>query len=193
MQHSPLLRLPVELLRDVSDYLALQDKAHLAATSRRLATVIKPPTTDEFLAAEKDSWATSRNLYTCTGCIRFRHLLQFTDEMRKGKRGRHGSSASARICIKCGVDRQLYRLGMQIRIMGQPHAVCKLCGLFTDRAQSLGAWNPCFQSPEAVHQRNNDRKVRYDYYEHTDDWACFVRSHASGKYSEELYDLHSEL
>ncbi|KAF1994921.1 hypothetical protein P154DRAFT_399752, partial [Amniculicola lignicola CBS 123094] len=143
MAHSPFLRLPVELHRDIFDYLEIQDKARLQSTSRYFATLTKPLTYEDFLAAECKPWAISKQLYACKGCASFRHLSRFTDDMRKGKRGRHGEEANTRYCVKCGVDRHIYTPGTKFAILGQPWVVCKQCVVFTDQVGCRGSCSQC--------------------------------------------------
>jgi hypothetical protein len=139
----PVMRLPVELHRDIIDLLDLPARALLSASCRYFAFTIKKPTFEEFLEAEASEWATSKALYVCKGCARFRRLLQFSDDMRKGKRGRKEVDANTRFCVDCGVKREWYPPGTELSIMGRPHVVCKHCKTFTDQVGSTGACASC--------------------------------------------------
>ena len=135
-----LLRLPAELHQDIIDFLELPEQAMLAGSCRYFASTIKQPTFEDFLQAEASEWAIARKLYVCKGCRRFRHLVDFSDDMRKGKRGRSGVEASTRFCIRCGVERKWYASGTELFIMGQPHVV----RTFTDqRGRTTGVCTPC--------------------------------------------------
>lgn len=182
----PLLRLPVELHREIISNLELQDHALLSCTSRYFAWLIKPPTFDEFLAAETKPWAISKNLYACKGCKRFQHLLQFADDMRKAKRGRHGLDAHTRFCVKCGVDQHWYPAGTEFTIMGEPYVVCMLCEVVTDRVSARGA---CLPTLQAVRKKRVDLTSAGRHYESEDDWGHALKSFAGGKHSEEMYGI----
>ena len=104
----PILRLPVELHKDIIDFLNLSERALLSSSCRYFAFTIKKPTFEEFLEAEACECPISKALYACKGCARLRHLLQFSDDMRKGKRGRNGVEAKTRFCVKCGVGKTDY-------------------------------------------------------------------------------------
>lgn len=185
----PLLRLPVELHQEIISSLELQDRARLALTNRYFAATVQPPSRQEFLVAETLPWAISKELYACKGCVRFRHLLTFSDDMRKGKRGRHGVNAHTRFCVKCGVDRQWYSLGSEITIMGQPHICCKVCRHVTDRIGSKGGCSDCLPSSIAVQQKAKDPNANDCHYESDDDWAYSTKSCEGGKHSEEIYGV----
>ncbi|KAF2188927.1 F-box domain-containing protein [Zopfia rhizophila CBS 207.26] len=191
----PLLRLPIELHRDIVDHLELQDRVRLRLTSRYFTSIIKPPTCQELLAAEATPWAFSRDLFTCKDCVRFRHLLKFTDDMRKGKRGRQGSEAHTRYCVDCGVAHRRYKPDTEITIMGQPYVVCRYCKTYTDRIGSKGACTSCIPVPKSVQKGMKEPYTGYSHsqYESEDDWSYSTRSYAGGKHSEEMYGLWPDL
>ncbi|ORY15253.1 hypothetical protein BCR34DRAFT_585154 [Clohesyomyces aquaticus] len=189
-----LLRLPPELHYDIVDLLEIQDKARLSRTNQYFSSLIKPPTHQEFLAAETGQWSISSELFTCKGCIRFRPLIQFTDDMRKGKRGRNGAEANTRFCIKCGVDRDWFALGAEFSIMGRRYVRCegKDCRHFTSRVGIKGFCN--IDSPTKRHVRKkSDRPYNGNReYESDDDWDYLTRSCVNGKHSEEMYGVWPE-
>ncbi|KAF2466128.1 uncharacterized protein BDR25DRAFT_79655 [Lindgomyces ingoldianus] len=193
MNPSPLLRLPVELHWDIIDLLDIQDRARLACASQYFSSIIKPPTHQDFLAAETSPWATSRDLFTCKGCVRFRHLLQFTDDMRKGKRGRNGVGANTRFCIDCGVDQHWFPLGAEVTIMGETYVICRDCRKFTDQVGSKGLCNPCSPISRSVRKKRPKPNTGNNQYDSEDDWAYSTRSCAGGKHSEEMYGLWPDI
>ncbi|KAF2258518.1 hypothetical protein CC78DRAFT_424110, partial [Lojkania enalia] len=139
-----LLRLPMELHRDIIDYIkALEDKVCLRLACRYFMSIIKHPAQEDFLIAETRAFAIENNLYTCKYCGNFRHLLKFADNMRKGKRARHGVDANTRFCVNCGVAHHLYTPGTEVTILGQLYVVCRLCGTFTDQVGAKGACSSC--------------------------------------------------
>jgi hypothetical protein len=133
MSSPPLLRLPVELHLEVVGLLDLTNKVNLAFTTRYFRSIIPTPTHAEFLAAEGATWAKTRQLYTCKGCIRFRHWKAFADDMRKGRWCRSGTLAHTRFCLNCGVSDALYAPGTLLTICNRVHVLCNLCGLLTDQ------------------------------------------------------------
>ncbi|KAF1957983.1 hypothetical protein CC80DRAFT_381894, partial [Byssothecium circinans] len=132
MTSSSLLSLPLEIFRNIFGRLELQDKACLTMTNRCFRTILDPPTHEDFLYAENYVWASSRGLYTCKGCISFRQLDHFTDDMRKGRRARRGPEANTRLCIQCGVNQGIYWEGMEIVFKGQRAILGRLCRTLTD-------------------------------------------------------------
>ncbi|PVI01434.1 hypothetical protein DM02DRAFT_524999 [Periconia macrospinosa] len=113
-----LSRMPLELLRAISDHLDIQDKAHLAMVNRHLRISISP-TLEDFIQAETSEWAASKQLYTCKRCMSFRKDVMFADAMRKGRDyARGGSMASLRLCIQCGLKVNFYTEGMTIVYLG---------------------------------------------------------------------------
>ncbi|KAF2706052.1 hypothetical protein K504DRAFT_344439, partial [Pleomassaria siparia CBS 279.74] len=127
MSPPPLLRLPIELHLAIIDKLEFQDKVRLTVTCRYFLSAIKKPTRQDYLAAETSTWAISNELYTCSICIRLRRLRRFTDDMRKGKRVRHGLEANTRCCVDCAIDQQLYPAGTKVTVMGQSYILCSRC------------------------------------------------------------------
>lgn len=185
----PLLRLPIELHYEIVSHLELQDRVRLTLTSRYFTSLIEPTTFKDFLTAETGPWAISKDYYACKGCKRFRHLLQFADDMRKGKRARHGVDAQARFCVQCGVDQHWYSPGTNFTIMGKPHVICRLCGAFTDRLGVEGACASCLPSLRAQ-KKNTSLDTRDSLYESEDDWAYSTKSYTEGnKHSEEMYGV----
>ncbi|KAF2658908.1 F-box domain-containing protein [Lophiostoma macrostomum CBS 122681] len=174
----PILRLPVELHKDIIDLLQLSERALLSVSCRYFAYAIKKPTFDDFLEAEASEWATTKALYVCKGCARFQPLLHFSDDMRKGKRCRSGVDANTRFCVKCGVDREWYPFGTELSIMGRSHVVCKHCKIFTDQVGSTGSCASC--SP-----KKPKRIIRPSF----DDWEYSVNSYIGDRHIDELYGV----
>lgn len=186
---TPLLRLPVELLLNVTDYLDLQDQVRLSMGNRYLRLILRAPTHSDFLTAEASDFAISKQLYTCRGCVRFRDLLQFADDMRKGARARSGSDAQTRFCLECGVARGWYSEGAKIAIYGKPAVLGRLCSGFTDRCGSKAscgsralAWTPL--QKEARSQYGDDYRRERD-----DGWAYTSRSFTETRHAQEEYGL----
>lgn len=180
MSSTPLLRLPVEMLRNVTDHLDLQDRVRLTVTNRYLYFTLGVPTHSEFLAAEASEFATSKQLYACKGCIRFRSLAQFADDMRKGARTRSGPEAQSRFCLECGVERGWYSEGAMIAIYGKPAVLGRLCSSVTDHCGSKAScgsrtlvWKPL---PMRQHSR----------YE---SWGYMTRSCSETRHAQEEYEM----
>jgi hypothetical protein len=129
-----ILRLPVELHLGVIEKLELQDRVRLASTNRHFRSITKPPSHIEYLKSEADSWAKDRDLFACSGCIRFRRFQEFADDMKKGKRTRGGAEAVNRLCLACGVTHGLYVPGSPVVVYGRAHMLCGICGTFPDLA-----------------------------------------------------------
>jgi hypothetical protein len=142
MAEPHLLRLPVELHLGIIDKLEIQVAINLAFTNHYFR-VIARPSHAEYLAAETDSWAKNRGLFTCSGCACFRRFKEFADDMKKGKYTRGGVDAVKRLCLKCGVTRGLYTQGMAVVIYGKPHVLCRLCQTFTDCASCQAVCTIC--------------------------------------------------
>jgi hypothetical protein len=189
MTSTPLLRLPVEMLRNVTDYLEIEDQARLSMTNRYLRSTFPAPTHSDFLRAEANEWAVSKQLYTCKGCVRFRGFGKFADDMRKGARARSAPDARSRFCLDCGVEKGWYSEGTNIAIYGQPAVLGRLCSDLTDRCGSriscgsrALAWTP-LQKPKPSQYGNNSERER------NDDWAYMSRSHVGTRHAEEEYEL----
>ncbi|KAH3912872.1 hypothetical protein HBH56_108640 [Parastagonospora nodorum] len=125
-----ILRLPVELHLGVIEMLELQDRVRLASANRYFRSITKPPSHIEYLKAEAESWAKDRDLFACSGCIRFRRFQDFSDDMKKGKRTRGGAEAVNRLCLECGVTHGLYVPGSPVVVYGRVHMLCGICGTF---------------------------------------------------------------
>lgn len=179
-----LLSLPTELLFDIVDNLELPVKTNLGSTNRRFKEVIKTPSLDDFLAAEASNWARERNLYTCKGCVRFRRLQEFADNMRKGKRCRNGPEAHVRLCLHCGVAGGLYSAGCQIVICSKPHVLCRICGILTDQIGSSGCCTRC--SPASSRNFMRAASSRSDQ---ADEWHHAAEHSYDGRHSQELYGV----
>lgn len=173
--------LPIELQREIISNLELQDRARLSVTCRRLASNITPPTFEEFLAAEILPWAVSKQFYACSGCARLRHLLQFADDMRKGRRGRNGVDARTRLCVRCGVEQQLYAVGMEVTIMGQLY-VCEVSHDITD----IGGTPYSFPGFKLVPRTRRASDIETRHQNSEDDWPHETRSYTRNGHSEEI-------
>ncbi|KAF9736707.1 hypothetical protein PMIN06_002740 [Paraphaeosphaeria minitans] len=189
MASTPLLRLPVEMLRNVTDYLEIQDQARLSMTNRYYRFTLPAPTHSEFLRAEASEWAVSKQLYTCKVCVRFRGLRKFADDMRKGTRARSASDSRSRFCLECGVENGWYSEGTIIAIYGKPAVLGWVCSDLTDRSGSKAscgsrelAWTP-LQRPKRE-QYGNDSRLQRD-----DEWAYMARSDVGTRLAEEEYEL----
>ncbi|KAH7139155.1 hypothetical protein B0J11DRAFT_36257 [Dendryphion nanum] len=179
----PLLSLPPELRQNIIDRLELQDEARLLLTCRSFNQDIKPFILDYFLAAETKEWAITKQLFTCKGCVRFRRLLEFSDEMRKGKKGRNKPNAPTRLCLKCGVRQGLYVAGADVVIMGSRHTVGGSCQLLNvaDNAQKI--CQPC----SATGIRHRDRKTEFpDDLHFYNDCEYFSKSYLKDKHIQEI-------
>lgn len=118
-----LLILPDELKLLIIGQLEINEQALLALTCRTFANLIGKLSLEDFLTAEKGSWASANQLFTCSGCKQFRHLLDFADTMRIGAQSRGDAGGCSRLCIACGIGQRRYTPGMQIKIMGKRYAV----------------------------------------------------------------------
>jgi hypothetical protein len=165
----------MELLRNILTCLELQDKAHLAMTNRYLRAIIEPPSHEDFLQAETTEWATSKSLYVCKGCVRFRRYDQFADDMRKGRRALRGAEANTRLCLECGVRQGVYSKGIEITFKGQ-HAILDWdCITLTDRdarrtscGSTMPFWN-CIRIKSMQHHQDHRQPAN------DDDWAYSKR------------------
>ncbi|KAF1971078.1 hypothetical protein BU23DRAFT_199972 [Bimuria novae-zelandiae CBS 107.79] len=189
MASPPLLRLPVEMLRNITDHLHLHDQVRLAMTSRYLRLTLGVPTHSDFLAAEGGEFAISKQLYTCKGCVRFRELHEFADDMRKGARARSGSSAPTRFCLQCGVVRGWYSEGAKIAIYGKSAVLGPICSNLTDRCSSKTL---CGSRTLMWRPLQKERPSRYaDAYqrERDDGWAYMSRSFTETRHAQEEFGL----
>jgi len=188
MSQPPFLRLPLEMLTNITDRLDLQDKVRLAMANRFLRSIIPPPTHEQFLRAESDEWAISRELYTCEGCVGFRHLLQFADDMRKGRYARRGLDVGTRLCIKCGVDRGCYSEGMEIAVLGRRAVLGRHCRTHTDHMETNAACGSSGVLLTWTLKKKLSGRRRSE-----DDWAHATRNFVEGKHTEELYGVWVDL
>jgi hypothetical protein len=182
MDLPPFLRLPIEMLTNITERLDLPDQVRLATTNRFLRSIIPPPTHEQFLQAERGTWAASKQLFTCRGCVSFQDRWNFTDDMRKGKRARRGPEAGTRLCIKCGVEKGHYSVGMEIAFKGGRAVLSRDRRKLTDHADTeevCGAFGRLWICPLAP---------RRDVCQHhQDEWTHSRRYNAKGEYTEELY------
>ena len=187
MPCTPLLRLPVEMLRSITDHLNLQDQVRLSMTNRCLYLTLGRPTHSDFLKAEASEFAVSKQLYACKGCVRFRSLPQFADDMRKSTRTRSGPDAQSRFCLECGVKRGWYSEGAKIAIYGMPAVLGRVCSDFTDQCDaktSCGSpqlrWKPLRKEQLFRHA---------DEHRPDDSWAYLSRSFTETRHAQEEYSL----
>jgi len=188
----PLLRLPIELHRDIIDKLAFQDRVRLTLTCRYFLSIIKPPTYQDLLAVEISSWAVSSELYTCKFCIRLRHLRRYADDMRKGKRARHGVDVNTRFCLDCGVEQHLYPPGTTVTVMGQTHSLCMRCKIFPVLNSSELTLKGCSSCTRAVQKMGAKSCGDDEQYDSEDDWSYSTRSFVDGKHSGELHGAYPD-
>jgi hypothetical protein len=176
------------MLTNITDRLDLQDRIRLAMANRFLRSIIPPPTHEQFLRAESGEWAISKGLYTCEGCVGFQRLVQFADDMRKGRRARRGLDAATRLCIKCGVDRGCYSEGMEIAVLGRRAVLGRYCRALTDQPNTratcgssgvLWTWTPKEMPSNEQHSE--------------DDWEHSTRNFVEGKHTEELCGFWTDL
>lgn len=183
MAPAPLLRLPLELLRNIFDHLDIQDRVRLAMTNRYLRSVIDAPTHTDFLDAERSEWAASKGLYTCKGCGKFRWLDQFANDMRKGPRARHGPEAQDRFCFRCGAEKGWYATGVEITVLGKRLVLGELRRKLTDRngaKESCGTGTPVWRTLPQQGNRINECQ---------DDWNYLAPAYAEGRHADDIYGL----
>lgn len=135
----PFLRLPLELHREIIDRLPILDRESLKSTNRYFRSIIKSPTIAELLAAE----AIDNEHFACSDCLRLLPLKKFSNDMRKGRKGRRGSEAHTRFCVKCGVDRRRYEPGTEFMIMEKRYVICKDRHRHIHLVGSNGACSSC--------------------------------------------------
>jgi hypothetical protein len=135
----PFLCLPLELHRDIIDRLPILDRESLRSTNHYFRSIVKSPTIAELLAAE----AIDNEHFSCSDCLRLLPLKKFSNDMRKGRKGRRGSEAHTRFCVKCGVDRRRYKPGTELMIMEKRYVICKVCYRHTHLVGSNGACSSC--------------------------------------------------
>ncbi|OCL05468.1 hypothetical protein AOQ84DRAFT_271563, partial [Glonium stellatum] len=129
-----LLALPVELQKDIIDFLDFPSKQALRSTSHHFFIITKRPTHGELLVIEQSAWAIERRLYACKDCIRLRPSHKFADAMRKGPKGLNGRQPHKRFCIDCGLHPKprttRYSPGARIEVEGKRYVLCNICKLF---------------------------------------------------------------
>lgn len=190
MPPAPLLRLPAEMLRSVTDYLDLGDQIRLSMANRHLRFMLGNPTHADFIKAEASEFAISRQLYTCRGCVRFRSLPQFADDMRKGTRTRSGPDAQSRFCLECGVKRGWYSEGEKIAIYGMPAVLGRFCSDFTDQCDGKTS---CGSQQLRWEPLRKGQISRYaDGARPDDGWAYMSRSFTETRHAQEEYSLWLE-
>lgn len=171
---APLLRLPLELHLDIIDYLQLQEKAGLAATNRYFKSIVEPLSHASFVAAEQHDWATSRRLYACKGCTRFRRFEDFADDMKKGRLVRGGPESQARLCLDCGVAGKQYPPGMLLNLSGNRSILCPRCKVWNRAVGAQNVCSVCYPSPQRAyghdveHDSSSHRRARY-HAEHAEE------------------------
>lgn len=159
-----LLRLPAELHLNIIERLELHTKARLAVTCRYFRFIILPLSFAELATSEVGEWATARSLFACKDCNRLRHMTDFADGMRKGKRSRHGVEAHLRVCLDCGMKVALYRPGMTIAICHKAHIVCSLCGTLKEQIVAANVCTTCSPDLDQHHSSKlNNRSWQHDF------------------------------
>ena len=102
-----LARMPFETLREVLSYLDdFTDRQILRATCYFFRLLIKAPTHSELLIFELTKYGRDHKLFTCRYCLRIRPGNKFSDQCRRGKKGKFGSHPEQRYCIECGLKEQ---------------------------------------------------------------------------------------
>lgn len=185
MDPTPCLRLPLEILRNVTAYLNLHDQVRLSMTNRHFWFAIQPPTHNDFLAAETCDWAISKQFYTCGGCAQFRRLRDFADDMRKGTRARNGLDARTRLCLRCGVEEGWYPEGAKIAIYGKPAVLVRSCMKLTDHVNCIASFGSLGFFWTSLQRDTAPFYVDTHHFEHDDDWSSVRRSHVEIKYAQE--------
>jgi hypothetical protein len=159
-----LLRLPVELHLGVIEKLELPDQVNLASTNHYFRFIVKPPTHNDYLLAEKSDWATKRYLFACKHCTRIRAYTEFADEMRKGRHARGGVAAQNRLCLECGIVTDLYAAGATVAVYGRIIVCCRGCKRFPQHASRETPCNKCSsaltRAPASAARRQHDREHR---------------------------------
>ena len=140
---SRLLALPVELQKDIIELLDIPSKLALRITSWQFSFLIKPPTHQDLLAAERSTWAMARRLFACQDCIRLRPSREFADAMKKGPKGLNGKEPHKRFCIDCGLHPKprttRYSPGSEMEVMGKRYVICKFCRMYTSEVGCVGS------------------------------------------------------
>lgn len=159
-----LLRLPVELHLGVIEKLELPDQVSLAFANHYFRSIVKPPTHDDYLLAEKSDWATKKYLFACKLCTRIRAYTEFADEMRKGRFARGGLAAQNRLCLECGIVDGLYVAGATVAVYGRTIVCCRVCEKFPQHASRGAPCNKCSsaltKAPVSAARRQHDREHR---------------------------------
>jgi hypothetical protein len=137
---APLLRLPVELHKDIADLISHNwplSLLNLRRANRYFHALIPPPTHATLLLFEQERWARARPLYACRYCVRLRPKRHFADAMLKGRTGVNGKEPEKRFCVDCGFGHALlepgagrqsrYSPGTEVVVAGQTWVWCKGC------------------------------------------------------------------
>ncbi|KAF2470567.1 uncharacterized protein BDR25DRAFT_160324, partial [Lindgomyces ingoldianus] len=158
----PLLRLPVELHKDILDILKLAPTATqsilcLRLVNRYFYTLVPAPSHAMLLTAEREVWACRLCLYACRYCLRLRKGGNFADAMLKGRTGLNGKEPAKRFCVDCGLHPRpgetRYSPGAEIVVKGERRVWCKICSQVKKGADAIGCTGVC----GACHGRNGCR------------------------------------
>lgn len=161
-----LMTLPGEIQNAIINLLDDFDKLVFRMTNRHFREII-PVSVDNLLAAEQASLSRGIDLYGCYDCLCLRRAAQFSDNMRKGKRGKQGSRPSSRFCIDCGLNPRSetirYTPGSVIIVGGKRFVRCRCerYGIVPEDSLSKNRWvcNRCWE-PIARRRRAKER-LRY--------------------------------
>ena len=188
-----ILHLPLELHREIIDHLPMQDKVCLGLTNRYFRAIIKPPTFSELLEAESMPWAIDKRLFACRYCTQLRSLEAFTNDMRKGRKGRHGLEAQSRFCVWCGVTEGHYKVGTELAILDRRFVVCR----GPEEATPIGSRDACSLCrplpPTIRHQRDTGSASGPGTYPDYGDVEYSSRANVGYGRLEDLLELYSRI
>ncbi|ORY11619.1 hypothetical protein BCR34DRAFT_564958 [Clohesyomyces aquaticus] len=158
-----LLRLPVEIHRDITDLLSqdpflLPSLIHLRLTNRYFHSLIPAPTHAQLLLMEQLPWARGSplrarpSLYACRYCLRLRSSAHFADAMLKGRTGLNGKEPQKRFCVDCGLKSRAgdtrYSPGAEFVVGGERRVWCKICIEVKKGAEAVGCTGCCKECHE---------------------------------------------
>lgn len=143
-----LFGLPNEVHYLIIHHLNFPATEMLRATCRHFYNLIPRPTLHDLLQFETNQFCRERLFYTCTMCIRLRHLDKFADGQLRPGRGYTGIDTFTKFCLDCGLkwlgdQYARYPPGSVVAVQGVEYVVCWKCKKFGLRNRSESHRSDC--------------------------------------------------